>query len=470
MKHPEFKQPPGPDGSYFFGCLTEMRQNPMAFFTRVAAEYGGVAKIRFGRNKYSYLVSEPEFIRELLIKNKTSYIKNTRYKQLARVLGEGLLLSEGQTWSRQRKIAQPLFRLEALHAQVDRSRSDIANFADRLELLGSKNQFIDIEPEFSKLSQMLAGSWIMGDPFRARADEMAEIYLTATNAWPVAPRTALGSYRIPPIRAILTLKKAFSDFDRHIFAIISEFRRGGDSIDFGMMPALVSGHFEATGEELSDQRLRDQIVTLFIAAHETSGTGMCWIHYLLSKYPEVRDRVQLEVASVFGSKLPCAADLSRLEYVDRVIQESFRIYSPIHSLSRVAVEDNTIGGYHIPKGATVIVSLFATHRLAKYWKNPEAFDPDRFTEAESAKRPPFSYIPFAAGHRNCLGGTMAMLQAKMTVAQLSQRLKIDLMPGHPIELMPSTTMRMRYGMKVEIEPFEQRSNFEELPTSLQALA
>ncbi len=426
----------------------------MAFFTRVAAEYGGIARIRFGRNNYSYLVSDPEHIRQLLIENRAAYIKNTRYKLLARVLGKGLLLSEGTDWNRQRKIAKPLFKLEALHAQVNRGRADVAHFIDDLEQRAEPNRFFDIEPEFSRLSQLLAGSWIMGDLFRARAEAIEQIYLTATKVWPAAPRSALAGYKPPPVRAVLELKKAFSDFDKHIYDIIGEYR-SNTSVDCGMIPALVNGHKEFTGEELSDKALRDQLVTMFIAAHETSGTGMCWIHYFLSKYPDVRARVREEVTNAFGEEQPRAEKLSLLDYTDRVVQEAFRIYSPIHSLSRVAVEDNRIGGYFIPKGATVIVSLFATHRLTKYWKNPEAFDPERFTAEECAKRPPFAYIPFAAGHRNCLGGTMAMLQAKMTVAQLVQRVNIDLMPGHPIELMPSTTMRMRHGMQVSLEPLRR---------------
>lgn len=421
----------------------------MEFFTRVATTYGGVARIRFGRNNYSYLVSEPELLKELLIENRSNYMKNVRYPLLSRVLGKGILLSEGESWSRQRKILQPIFRLETLQQQVDRASVDVAKFLDRFEAACDSGLAFDIEPEFSRLAQLLAGAWVMGDPFRKRAEKLAEIYRNATEAWPEAPKGALGSYRIPSFRKIRSLKQAFAAFEEGIFEIIAEFRQGGPQ-EMGLMPFLVEGHAKATGRALSDRELRDQIVTLFIAAHETSGSGLCWIHYFLSKHPDVRARVQSEIAEVYGAGKPGGEALSNLAYLERVIKEALRVYSPIHSLSRIALVDNKIGGYTIPKGSTVIVSLYATHRLPRYWPNPEAFDPERFTDEENAKRPPFSYIPFAAGHRNCIGGTMAMLQSSMIVAQISQRYNFDLIEGHPIELMPSTTLRPRYGMQVRV--------------------
>lgn len=426
----------------------------MRFFTNVATTYGGIARIRFGRNNYSYLVSEPALIRELLIDKRASYMKNVRYKMLRRVLGEGLLLSEGAEWTRQRKIVQPAFRPQELLAQLDWSSLAVSRFLDRLESkvsqAGSINgSAIDIEPHFARLAQLLAGTWLMGEPFRKRADRVADIFESATSVWPEPPRSAWSSYRIPNPRKVLKLKRAFKEFDQCIFEIIEEYRNQSE-VALGIMPLLVDGHQRETGQALSNQQLRDQLVTLFIAAHETSASAQCWIHYLLSLHPDVRARMYSEVDAVLEGRLPTAKDLDQLQYVGQVIQEALRIYSPIHSLSRVAVEDNTIGGYHIPKGGTVIVSLFATHRLPEYWENPEAFDPERFTEEQIAKRASFAYIPFAAGHRNCIGGTMATIQSKIIVSQIAQRFTLDLAPGHPVEMMPSTTMRPRFGMKVYV--------------------
>ncbi len=421
----------------------------MEFFTSVAQNYGGIARIRFGLNKYSYLVSDPDLVRELLIDNADKYIKNVRYSLLQRILGEGLLLSEGSSWKRQKKIVRPAFHPKAIVSQVSESALAVAEYLDRFDARVKSALPFDIEPEFSRLAQFLAGSWIMGQPFERRAEKIAEIYEVATAAWPEAPKSALAAYLPPSPRKALTLRRCIKELDSLMYQIIADYRRTPDASN-GLIPLLVDGHREASGEELSDQELRDQLVTLFVAAHETSGSSLCWTHFLLSRYPEVRTRLQDEVESKLQGMLPRAEDLSELPYLEKVINESLRLYSPIHSLSRVAIEENTIGGYRIPKGSTVIVSLYATHRLPHIWQNPEGFDPERFSAENVAARPSSAFIPFAAGHRSCIGGFLAGLQSKMVVAQIAQRFEIDLVAGHPVELMPSTTARPRYGMKVKV--------------------
>ncbi len=449
MSSTQQKTPPGPENKAWFGSLGEMRKNPMQFFTSVAINYGGIARIRFGRNQYSYLVSEPALIRELLITNRTKYIKNNRYQLLAGVLGDGLLLSEGDSWRRQRQIIQPAFRQEALLLQVEKSSKTVATFLDRFDELVKDGAAFDIHTQFARLTQLLAGQWIMGQPFEKRSNDIADLFELAVKAWPHAPKSVLAAYRIPPLRKIITLKRAIKALDHCLFEIINDYRSSPEGNN-GLIPMLVNGHREMTGGELTDKELRDQLVTLFIAAHETSSSSLCWVHYFLSLYPEVRERVQREVKAQLAERLVAAEDLPKLSYLEQVIQESLRIYSPIHSLSRVAIEDNTVGGYLIPKGSTVIVSLYATHRLPKYWDNPEAFDPERFSKENCSKRPSSAFIPFAIGHRNCIGGMQAMIQSKIIISQIAQRFTIDLLPGHPVVPSPGTTMYPRYGMQVTI--------------------
>jgi cytochrome P450 len=187
---------------------------------------------------------------------------------------------------------------------------------------------------------------------------------------------------------------------------------------------------------------------LFFAGHETTATSLCWIHYLLWQHPAARARLRAEVRDVLGDRMPTSADLDRLVYTEQVINESLRLYSPIHSISRVALEDDMIGGYNIPAGATIYVSLHATHRLARYWPDPDRFDPDRFTPEAEAARPRFAFIPFAAGHRNCIGGTAAIAELKLAVAQIAQRYELALAPGQRVEGAAGTTMHPRWGMRM----------------------
>jgi cytochrome P450 len=204
----------------------------------------------------------------------------------------------------------------------------------------------------------------------------------------------------------------------------------------------------AQGKEFDDRSLRDQLLTMFFAGHETSASSLSWIHYLLSEYRDVRARLQREVHEVLGDRTLSPEDVPKLDYTERVINESLRLNSPIHSISRVALEDDVIGGYCIPAGATIYVSLYATHRLPQLWPNPERFDPDRFAPELCAARPRFAFVPFAAGHRNCIGANMAIVELKIVVALLAQRYALDLAPGHRVVQAAGTTMHPRNGMQM----------------------
>jgi cytochrome P450 len=237
---------------------------------------------------------------------------------------------------------------------------------------------------------------------------------------------------------------------REIDACITEYlvsERRRDFAGAGLMKLLVDGS-RAQGDEFDDRSLRDQLLSLFFAGHETTAMSLSWLHYLLDRHPEARAKLRAEVNSVLGGRSPTMADLDRLVYTEQVVNETLRLYSPIHSISRVALEDDTIGGYQIPAGATIYVSLHATHRLASFWPEPERFDPERFTGDKIERRPRFAFIPFAAGHRNCVGANVAIVELKLAVAMIAQRYELALAPGHRVEGAPGTTMHPRYGMKM----------------------
>jgi cytochrome P450 len=221
----------------------------------------------------------------------------------------------------------------------------------------------------------------------------------------------------------------------------------------GLVELLVDGS-RAQGDEFDDRSLRDQLLTVFFAGHETSATSLSWIHYLLDAHRDARARLRAEVDRVLGGRRPTSADLDSLTFTEQVINEALRLYSPIHSISRVALADDTLGGYHIPAGATIYVSLYATHRLAAFWPDPDRFDPDRFTADKVARRPRFAFLPFAAGHRNCVGAAMALVELKLAVAMIAQRYELTLAPGQRVEAAAGTTMYPRYGMSMRIRAIE----------------
>jgi cytochrome P450 len=197
--------------------------------------------------------------------------------------------------------------------------------------------------------------------------------------------------------------------------------------------------------------LCDQMKTLFFAGYETTATSMIWTHYLLARHPEVHARMREEVDRIPAGRTLTVEELDALPYVEQVFKEALRLYSPIHSLSRVALEECELGGYVLPKGATAMVSLYASHRLPQYWPQPRRFDPERFTTAQSAARHRYSYLPFAAGHRNCIGATLALVEAKLITAQIARRFNLHLLTRAPVRPHAGTTMHPSRAIRMRIE-------------------
>jgi cytochrome P450 len=443
------RHPPGPKGLPVIGCLLPFLKNPMEAITAIAREYGGIARVPI-RGKYLYVVSDPAMVKEMLVEHRQKYMKNVRYVHIQALLGQGLLLSEAAEWRRQRVITQPAFKPEHIDSQMGWMASYTDKFLDRWSAPAARADIFDVEPEFGRLAQCLSGRYLLGEPFDEIADEFCEIAAAVKAHWPLAPRNL--------VRAFMPLSKVkLARFEASIAAldeIVRRFitrHRANDFANCGVLTRIVMSS-RAEGAEFDDKSLRDQISTLFFAGHETSATGLCWIHWALSRHAEIRARLQREVSTLLGNRLPTAADLHALTYTGQVIDESLRLHSPIHSISRVALVDNTIGGCHIPAGATVCVSMYAVHRLAHLWPDPEVFDPSRFEPENVAQRSRFAYLPFATGHRNCIGAGQALLELKLIVARIAQRFTLDLAPGQKIEPAPGTTMYPRYGMKMRITP------------------
>ena len=449
------KFPPGPEGEGKLGCLPEMRANPMEFLEQVALEYGGIARVNMG-DYYSYLVSEPKLIKEVLVDHYDKYKKNTRYKQVRMVIGEGMLLSEGDVWKHQRSHAQPKFTAKSLDKQTDWITSLAANFLNTWEVNVNENKPVELEYQFNLLTQLLAGVWVMGEGFKPRAQTVFNIYNQIRMNWP--EMTDLRSTLLQPknLKKGINFRKALASLNKCVYGLLDEYPDIYEN-DIGFLKHLLP---EDVTDKAAVRRyikrykrsLRDQLLTLFVTAFETTATSLCWTMYVIDKYPEVKQRIYDEVKQVIGSQTPIADTLNKLDYTEKVIKESLRLYSSVHSFSRVALEDHEIGGYRVPKDMTVIISSYVTHRLPEYWDDPHTFDPSRFDKQRTVGRSRFAYIPFAAGHRNCIGSYMALMQSKLVVALVAQRYNLSLCVGHKVEKHAATTMRPKYGMKMDVKP------------------
>jgi cytochrome P450 len=423
-------------------------RNPMKFWSGIANRYGGIARVPLMRGHTAYLVSDPTLLYELLVTNRHKYRKNIRYRAAVEMFGAGLLLSEGEAWKRQRLLSQQAFKADYIAAQVPWMAQRTAAFLDRWRGLVAEQRICDVEGEFLDLSQLLAGYYLMGPGFERIAERFCKAAIATKDNWPRPPRNI---FRLLTRRSdgwSDGLAAAARDIDTCVYEYLAQERRD-DFANSGIVTMLVEGS-RAQGDEFNDKSLRDQLLTLFFAGHETTATSLSWIHYLLSEHPDVRRKLRAEVQKVLGDRAPTMQDLDKLHYTEQVVNEALRLYSPIHSLSRVSLEADTIGGYHIPAGATIYVSLYATHRLAHLWPNPNRFDPERFAPEQTERRPRFAFIPFAAGHRNCVGASTAIVELKLAVALLAQRYDLDLASGQRVEGVAGTTMHPRYGMKMRV--------------------
>jgi cytochrome P450 len=364
------------------------------------------------------------------------------------LFGAGLLLNEGEAWKRQRLLSQPAFKPEHIGAQVPWMADLTHRFLERWRDEAGAPRVIDVEKDFLYLSQLLSGYYLMGRGFELVAERFCRAAVAIKNEWPRPPRGAL--------RLLLRRGDGFREelaaAVREIDACIAEYLAAERRRDFagaGLIKLIVDGS-RAQGDEFDDRSLRDQLLSVFFAGHETTAVSLSWIHYLLDRHPAARAQLRAEVERVLGGRRPTLVDLDALVYTEQVIQEAQRLYSPIHSISRVALEDDTVGGYHIPAGATIYVSLHALHRSPAFWPDPERFAPERFRADQVERRPRFAFIPFAAGHRNCVGASVALVELKLVVAMIAQRYELSLGPGQRVEPEASTTMRPRYGMSMRV--------------------
>ena len=441
--------PPGPAGEFWFGSIGELRANPMDFYTRVSQEYGGMACFRYGR-KVTYLVSTPDLIKEFLVTNRKRYIKNERYQALQDLIGEGLLLSEGTLWRRQRRATLPGFTHGAIKLGVERMVELIDECLDTWQPFAEAPGPVDIEPAFSVISQMLIGEWLLGPEHRSITDRVIANQADLIRLWPKPP-TGKFDLGLPSPGRVRGLKQCLAVLDQCFFdAIRAERAKPSES---GSLLSILCRHEDKEGT-FDDQSVRDQLITLYMAGFETSASTTTWLFYRLSLQPGIREQLYQNVAEVLGGAAPTAEDLPALDLSERVVRETLRIYPPAYNFSRVAIEDDVLGGYTIPKGSMVIVAPWASHRMSEVWPNPEGFDPDRFLPERSANRSQFAWIPFGAGQRACIGASLAMAQATIITTRVAQRYVLDLAAGHRVEHVPGTVMRPRYGMRMTVKPLE----------------
>lgn len=424
----------------------------MLFFTDISREYGGIVRYLYGR-KPTYLVSDPDLIKEFLVDHHADYVKNKRYSELDRAIGTGLLTSEGETWRQQRRATQDALSRRLIRSQVPATAEIVSEHLDEWKSVAEQQTVRDIEPDLTLVVEYLIGHWVFGADFRGKfGARFTDLIGSMRSNWPKPPRHLL-AFKLPQLRKIRRLKSALAEMDDIVFAAIHRQRELATE-DSSLLSALAHAKVGERERSFSDRELRDQLLTLFLAGFETSASLLTFLFYRLSLQPEIRERLFSEIDTVLAGRPPVAEDLPKLEYTEWCLNETLRIYPPAYNLTRVALTDHTIGGYRIPADSMVGVSPYATHRLPDVWPNPEGFDPERFSPERSEGRSPFAFLGFGAGHRYCVGAPLAQMQTKVITALICQRFQLDVQPGYTVEPAPGTIMRPAAGMPMTIRPRE----------------
>jgi cytochrome P450 len=450
--HPSVRHSPvpGPKGSFLVGSGLAVLRDPLGEFLEAARVHGDVVKFKMG--PYSYvLLNSAEGVKHLLVDHAKNYVKSRSYDGLRLVLGEGLVTSEGEHWRKQRKLAQPAFHRERLASFVSMMANDTSAMLDRWTREGRAE--VDMHEEMMRLTYRIVARTLCGvdvDPdeetgARRSPHRIGEAIATALQ---FANDYAESLVRLPtwwPSPANLRFKRAAKVLDGLVLGIIEERRQQMAHSHGDLLELLMAARYD-DGTGMSDRQLRDEVMTIVLAGHETTANALTWTWTLLSQHPDVARMLQAEVDAVIADRTPTIEDIPKLRYTAMVVQEAMRLYPPVWVFERQALEEDVICGYAIPKGTVVAVSPYTLHRNPRYWDNPEGFDPTRFSPENVERRPKHTYLPFSVGPRQCIGSSFALMEAQIIVAMTARRFRPSLVSGHRVEPDPKVTLRPKHAL------------------------
>ncbi|MDQ3031576.1 MAG: cytochrome P450 [Myxococcota bacterium] len=445
MQARTFDSIPTPRGALpLIGHWPEVIRDSVGFLERGAA-VSDVVRYRFAHVR-AVLTHDLAMIQHVLQQSPRLYTKSRNYEGMKALLGQGLLTSEGELWKRQRKLAQPAFHHAKLRALTGTMASTTSDMLTRWSAWDEGRRF-DLHHEMMGLTLRIAGLTLFGADLDGEAREVGDA-LAVVLPW--VNGAILDPFRPPlwvPTRANKEVRAAIATLDRLVTAIIEERRRNDPRHERADLLAMLMGATdEGGGGGMSDQQLRDEVLTLILAGHETTANLMSWTGMLLAKNPDWRERVEREARDVLGDRVPTFEDLAKLEVCDRVVCESMRLYPPAWEFEREAIADDVAAGYEIPKGTVVMIAPWTLHRHPKLWDAPLRFDPDRFRPERAITpsgepRPRYAYLPFGDGPRVCIGKAFAMMEAKLLLAMIARQTRFELEPG--VRIDPEATVTLR---------------------------
>jgi len=430
-------------GAPVLGALLPIRKDPLNFFVNIRRALGDVVKVNVGNDQILF-VADPEIIAHVLETNHRNYIKSRNLKRVASIFGSNVIIADGEDWRRRRKFLRPALTREHIEELAWLVVGDVTTMIERWRLASRQGQPINAAEEFMELTLGVIVKSLLGVDIGPRGlmiSRALTVMLAASERrlWtPVNVPTSV------PIPSNLALKRAIAQFDQAVYSIIAERRQSGEGRT-DILTALLSAEGDPH-DPVSDVDIRDEIVGMIVAGHETTATTLSWAVEALSRHPNIDRRLRAEVQEVLQGRTPTLGDLADLKYCKMVLQETMRLRPPVWTISREALADDHVKGVRIPAGTVVMMSQFVVHRHDGYWPNPEGFDPERFASGEPDGAAKYAYFPFAGGPRKCVGQLFSMNEMLIALPMLIQNFQLSLIPGHPVEMQPMVTLRPRHGI------------------------
>ncbi len=422
-------------------------------FVEGASRAGPLVEIRFPPLR-AFMVNDPALLDEVLVKSASQFRKDVFLRQIKRFLGEGLLSSEGDFWKRQRRLIQPAFHRERI-AGYGRVMVD---HAARTASTWREGETFDLHPVMMHLTASIVTECLFGT-----ATSDAAVVAECLDV--VIERFSNPFFRLFPFLEKLPLPihrrvaEATSRLDRVVRGFVEERRALGDPPPGDDLLAMLLAARDEDGSRMSDQQIRDEVLILFLAGHETTALAISWLFHELSQSPAVERRLHDELDRVLGDRDPTVDDLPKLAYVERVVHESLRLHPPGWAIGREAIGPVDVAGRRFPAGSWFVMLPWTLHRDPRFFPDPLSFNPDRWEDGLAKKLPKHAYMPFGGGPRVCIGNQFALMEAMLLVATIARRFSLRVVPGHPVVPEPSVTLRLKHGLRVTVSrrtPFERR--------------
>ena len=448
-KPAEAGKPPGPCGLPFFGTSFMASRDPTQTLTRWAQKYGDIVFYRFLKFGI-YVLFHPQHVEQILTGKTSEFRKGMTSRANPELFGNGLLTSDGDFWRRQRRLSNPAFHRESILRYSEISMEEAARMLDGWRTGETRNIHNDMMSVTLRIVlRSLFGSEL-GEGMRVIEPALDAIMLSSSGLHSIL------AYLGVPTRARRRYLRAVAQLDEVVYSMIA---RGREKLKDEMPVAggakdLLTLLLEARDEDgnaMTDQQLRDEVITLLLAGHETTALNLSWTWYLLAQYPETEKRLHRELDSVLGERPPRASDLPKLVYTERVIREALRLYPPAWRIFRATQESIKVGDYVLPAGAHIVLAQWVTQRDPRWFQDAQRFDPDRWADEIAGKLPRFAYFPFGGGPRVCIGAGFAMMEATLLLAAIAQRFRLRLAPGGRVEPLASITLRPKKGIRMELQ-------------------